>query len=127
MKAKVTKSEETVCRRWWFLSALLLFAAVATNHYYLATLDWGLRITAWLLVAALLLLLVMQTVQGRSFALFLSNVRSELRKVVWPGRQETVTFTVMVVVIVSLVALVLWLLDSMLLTAFTSLTRQGGA
>jgi preprotein translocase subunit SecE len=40
--------------------------------------------------------------------------RTEIRKVVWPTRQETVQTTMIVVAFVVLVALLLWGLDSLL-------------
>jgi preprotein translocase subunit SecE len=40
--------------------------------------------------------------------------RTEIRKVVWPTRQETVQTTMIVVAFVLLVALILWGLDSFL-------------
>ena len=42
----------------------------------------------------------------------IKDSRTEIRKVVWPTRQETVQTTFIVVVFVLLVALVLWALDS---------------
>ncbi|RMH51802.1 MAG: preprotein translocase subunit SecE [Zetaproteobacteria bacterium] len=42
------------------------------------------------------------------------EVQVEVRKVVWPDRRETVQATAMVVVMVLLVALFLWVVDSVL-------------
>ncbi len=42
------------------------------------------------------------------------EVQVEARKVVWPERRETLQSTVMVVVMVLLVSLFLWLVDSAL-------------
>ncbi len=43
---------------------------------------------------------------------FLREVRSELRKVVWPTRRETLLFTSVVVVSVAVVAVAIWVIDS---------------
>ncbi|MDX8396985.1 MAG: preprotein translocase subunit SecE [Mariprofundaceae bacterium] len=43
---------------------------------------------------------------------FFSEVRTEARKVIWPDRKETVQATLMVVVMVLLLSLFLWLVDS---------------
>ena len=40
--------------------------------------------------------------------------RSEIRKVVWPTRQETTQTTLIVVAVVLVMALLLWGLDSLL-------------
>ncbi len=42
------------------------------------------------------------------------EVQVETRKVVWPERRETVQSTIMVVVMVLLVSLFLWMVDSAL-------------
>ncbi len=48
---------------------------------------------------------------------FLSNVKSELIKVTWPTRKETYSSTIVVVVLVLVVAVFLWAVDSALSTA----------
>lgn len=50
---------------------------------------------------------------------FLNEVWSELRKVHWPTRQETMAATVVVLVVVIIVALWLALVDGALSFAFT--------
>ena len=45
-------------------------------------------------------------------ARFFSGVRAEARKVVWPERKETMQSTLMVVVMVLVLSLFLWLVDS---------------
>ncbi len=51
--------------------------------------------------------------------------RIEMRKVVWPSRQQSVQVTLMVAVVVLLTALFLWLVDTSLLFAIKYVT--GGA
>ena len=45
---------------------------------------------------------------------FLSNVRGELNKTTWPTKQDTYGSTVVVIVLVLVVAVFLWLVDSAL-------------
>ncbi|MBF0424715.1 MAG: preprotein translocase subunit SecE [Magnetococcales bacterium] len=45
---------------------------------------------------------------------YLSEVRGELRKVVWPTRKDTSNTTILVLAMVFLVSLFLWLIDSIL-------------
>ncbi len=42
---------------------------------------------------------------------YLREVRSEMKKVQWPTRRETLVFTAVVIVSVLLVGLVLWVMD----------------
>lgn len=57
---------------------------------------------------------------------YFREVRSELRKVVWPSRQELVTYTIVVLVTVAVVAIFLGVVDiavSELLTLLGALGR----
>ncbi len=61
---------------------------------------------------------------GRAAWEFARESRTELRKVVWPTRQETVQTTLVVMLVVILVGIFLWLLDSLLLWVVKALTGQ---
>ena len=58
--------------------------------------------------------MALQTSKGRSFFVLLKEARVEIRKVVWPTRQETTQTTLIVVAVVLVMALLLWGLDSLL-------------
>ena len=45
---------------------------------------------------------------------FLQSVKAELQKVTWPTRKETYGSTVVVIVLVMMVAVFLWVVDSAL-------------
>ncbi len=50
----------------------------------------------------------------------------EVRKVVWPSRQETLQTTLIVMVMVLVLGLILWLFDMMLTGILRFLTGHGG-
>jgi preprotein translocase subunit SecE len=50
--------------------------------------------------------------QGDRFVHFLKETRIELRKVVWPTRQETIKTTGIIMVAVVIVAIFLWIVDA---------------
>jgi preprotein translocase subunit SecE len=50
--------------------------------------------------------------RGRSIWALMKDSRGEIRRVIWPKREETVQTTVIVLVLVLIFALILWLLDS---------------
>ena len=54
---------------------------------------------------------------------FLTNVRNELKKVTWPTRKDTYASTVVVIVLVLVVAVFLWVIDSALSTLIRFLLR----
>jgi preprotein translocase subunit SecE len=56
----------------------------------------------------------------RDLAKFLRDVRSELRKVVWPTRKQTINYTVVVLVAVALVTVLLSVTD----TVFNVIIRR---
>ena len=76
----------------------------------------------WLIVLASLAmagLIGLQSYQGRAFRQFVQSARIELRKVVWPSRQETMQVTLVVFAMVIAMGLFFWGLDWIL----ASLTR----
>ncbi len=52
---------------------------------------------------------------------FLGDVKSELQKVTWPTRKETYGSTVVVIILVLMVAIFLWVVDSALSTLIRTL------
>ena len=61
---------------------------------------------------------------GREFWQFAQAARVELRKVVWPEREDTVRTTVLVIVFASLMGLFFWVLDLILTWLIRLLTSQ---
>jgi preprotein translocase subunit SecE len=55
---------------------------------------------------------------------FLTNVKGELKKVTWPTRKETYGSTVVVIVLVLIVAIFLWLVDTGLSSAVRALLNR---
>jgi len=49
---------------------------------------------------------------------FLREVRSELRKVVWPTRQQTMMYTIVVIATVAAISVIFWALDTVFAEAF---------
>ena len=54
---------------------------------------------------------------------FLANVKGELKKVTWPTRKETYSSTAVVIVLVMVVAVFLWVVDTILSAAIHFLLR----
>ncbi|MCI0654074.1 MAG: preprotein translocase subunit SecE [Methylococcaceae bacterium] len=108
------------------LSALTLMLAGIFGFYYFA--DWSLlyRVLALVAVVVVAAFLVLTTDSGRRLWAFMKESRIEVRKVIWPSRQETTQTTFIVFVMVFVVGLVLWLLDMFLFWGVQMLTGQGG-
>jgi preprotein translocase subunit SecE len=83
----------------------------------------------WLIVFGSLaagIALALQSAQGREFWQFVQGSRVELRKVVWPTRQETMQTTLVVFVAIVALGVFFWLLDMLLGAITRTLTGQGG-
>ena len=67
----------------------------------------------------------LQTERGRALWQFAGDARNEVRKVVWPTRQETLQTTLIVIVMVLILGVILWLFDMVLMSILRFLTGQG--
>jgi len=70
--------------------------------------------------------LMLTTEIGKNVWLFVLESKQEVRKVVWPTREETVRTTLLVFAMVTIVGLILWFLDMFLFWGVRFLTGQGG-
>jgi len=107
-------------------AAILIVIAGVAAYYLLSTQPSWLR---WLAVGASLVLAGVVTWfswYGSQFQQFMALARVELRKVVWPNRQETGMTTLVVFAFVVVAGLFFWALDWALALATRYLTGQGG-
>ena len=95
------------------IAALIVIAAVA-GFYIFADQSTPLRVAGILVAAGVAAWIGLQTEPGRNLWNFLQDAQVEVRKVVWPTRQETTQTTLLVIAVVILAALILWGLDSVL-------------
>jgi preprotein translocase subunit SecE len=102
-----------------------ILAAGIACFYLLAEQPIWLR---WLIVFAAIgggALVSLQSYQGKEFWQFVQSSRVELRKVVWPNRQETLQVTIVVFVMVIVMGLFFWALDWALGSLTQWLTGRG--
>ncbi|MCP5141453.1 MAG: preprotein translocase subunit SecE [Chromatiales bacterium] len=110
--------------KWAGVAALLIGGIFGFYHF--AAQPMVVRVVLVLVAFGLAgWLAVTTTVGGQAWA-FMQDSRTEVRKVVWPTRQETLQTTLAVVVMVLITGILLWLLDMFLLWAVKLLTGQGG-
>ena len=106
--------------------AIVIVIAGVAGYYVLANQAAWLR---WLSVIASLVLagVVMAFSRyGSEFRRFVELARIELRKIVWPTRQETLQTTLVVFLFVAVAGAFFWALDLVLAWATKFLTSQGG-
>ena len=103
----------------------LLVGALGSFYYFSGEVNALVRTLGLLAATGIALALAYKTELGRSVWGYITGARTELRKVVWPSRQETLQATLMIAVVVLITALLLWGLDSLLLWGVKLLTGQG--
>ncbi len=106
-----TTGESAIDWLKWLVVFALVGAGIFGNWYYQ---DQSLlyRVLGVLVLAIIALLVVVQTQKGRAAWDLMKDARSEIRRVVWPTRQETLQTTMIVLVLILVFAMILWLLDS---------------
>jgi preprotein translocase subunit SecE len=107
------------------LAVVALLVAGVYGFYMLADQPLWVRLIGLLAVVGVAVFVALQTAVGRSVWQFAADSRTEVRKVVWPTRQETLQTLLIIMVAVLLTALFLWAIDSILFAIVRYLTGQG--
>jgi preprotein translocase subunit SecE len=105
--------------------AIVLIVGGIFAYYWFETQSAWLRAAYVLVATGAALALAWQTHIGHSTLSFILSSRNEVRKMVWPTRQETVQTTLFVLLTVLVVGVFMWLLDLGLFWALSGLTGQG--
>ncbi len=108
-----------------FLAAAILIGSIV-GYYYYANESALLRAIGVLVALFVAVWVAFQSVQGRVLWKFMQSSRVELRKVVWPSREETMQTTGIVLLFAAIMGTFFWLLDLFLLWFTSFVTGQGG-
>lgn len=98
--------------KWIVVAALVTVGVVGNSMYSDQSLLY--RVLALVALAAVAGFIALQTTKGKAFFTQFKDAKNEMRRVVWPNRQETMQTTAIVLVVVLIVALILWGMDSLL-------------
>lgn len=113
-------------------SVILVVAGIAAFYYFstdhadFKEVRLLYRVLGLVALISVVLAMVLTTELGRTVWGFALESRQEVRKVVWPTREETMRTTLLVFAMVFIVGLILWLLDMFLFWGVRFLTGQGG-
>jgi preprotein translocase subunit SecE len=110
MAEKIESNENNLDWIKWAAVAVIVLAGVYANSYFAAE-SVLLRTIGLLVLAGGAGWIAAQTTKGRAFVNLCLEARIEIRKVVWPSREETTQTTIVVLIVIFIVALILWLLD----------------
>lgn len=97
----------------WILVALIVAGGIIANSYY-SDVSLAYRVPALVVAALVALGVAATTAKGGALLGLLRESIVEVRKVVWPTVQETHQTTLIVIIVVLVMAVILWALDSLL-------------
>ena len=103
-------------------SAVAILLSSVFSFYYFAELSVLIRVLVVIFSVILSLMIFFSTLRGIIFWDFIQGSRVEMRKVVWPTKQETIQTTLTVFMFVLVLGIFFWLLDFLLLYITTSIT-----
>ena len=124
----VAKTEEVVSNKLDTMKLMLAIAVLIfgiVGFYYFEAESQLYRVLGVVFATLVAVGISSTTRIGQVLIGFARESRMEVRKVVWPTRQETVQTTFMVIVAVIIIGIFLWLVDMVLAEAIQMLT--GGA
>ena len=114
MNDNVEKESSALDAVLWIVVVAIVAAGVVGNSYYAEEVSVLYRALALIGMAGVAGALAYQTTKGQAFANLVKEAQVEMKKVVWPTRQETTQTTLIVVLVVFVMSLVLWGLDFIL-------------
>ncbi len=105
--------------------AMLVLVLGIVGYYEYEAKSLLYRVLGLVLMVSIALAISYTTRLGQAIVAFAHEARMEVRKVVWPTRQETVQTTLMVIVAVVIIGIILWIIDMILANAIQWLTGTG--
>ena len=109
----------------WGLVFILLAAAVVGNSVF-AEKSLLIRVVAVVIAFAAAAVTALQTIQGKALLTFSRESIKEVRKVVWPTRQETIQTTLIIFSFTVVMGLFLFLIDGALIWLVELITGMKG-
>ena len=125
MNTKVEETASPLDTVKLLLAGAILIGGI-WGYYYFADESVLLRAIGVQVSFIVALFVAFQSTQGQNLWKFIQGSRVELRKVVWPTRQEALQTTIAVLVFALMMGVFFWLLDLFLLWVTRILTGQGG-
>ena len=98
----------------WLLALCLVAVGVYGNSAFGHDYPLVERVAALIVLAVVASVILLLSSQGKAFLKLVKESRTEIRRVIWPTRQETTQTSLIVIVVVLIAALILWGLDSLL-------------
>ena len=104
-----------------YILSLVLISAGVVAFYQFSEYSQLYRVLGMVAIVIVALTIMLTTALGHHSWVFAQEARQEVRKIVWPTRQETMQ-TTLIFAMVIIVGFIIWLLDTFLFWVITSLT-----
>lgn len=124
MSEKTENSSNPLDLVKWLVVLGLLAGVIAGNYIY-EDVSVLYRALAAVSIVAIALVIAATTVKGSAFLTFAKDSRTEVRKVVWPTRQEATQTTIIVLIATAFMSLLLWGLDLIIVQLVSFITGLG--
>ena len=125
MTMKNTQNVKFTMKEWmaWLLVGLVTIAAFVVTYFF--HLQGPVKALLWISWLVLVFVFGFFTPQGKKFYIFGQEAKTELEKVSWPTRQETIQTTSIVMIMVTVTGFVLWGIDSGMMWTIGKITQLG--
>lgn len=109
-----------------WLAVAIIAASITGFYWFEGQFNVLIRVVGMLAGGAIAILVALQSMPGKAAWSVVRESRTEVRKVVWPTRKETLQTTAIILIVVLILGVILWGVDSLLLLALELLTGRGG-
>ena len=122
MNDNVGQEQSSLLDTLKLLGSVLILLVGIVSYYYLIQISILFRVLIILASVVISLVIFFQTLRGKTLWEFFQGSRVEIKKVIWPTRQETLQTTLTVFVFVLIMGIFFWLLDFLLLFFTNAIT-----
>ena len=122
MNDNVEQQQSSLLDTVKLLGSVLILLVGIFSYYYLNQISILSRVLMVLASVVVSLIIFFQTQRGNVLWEFFQGSRVEIKKVIWPTKQETFQTTLTVFVFVLIMGIFFWLLDFLLLFVTTAIT-----
>ena len=122
MNDNVRQEQSSLLDTLKLLGSVLILLVGIVSYYYLIQISILFRVLMVLASVVVSLVIFFQTQRGKTLWEFFQGSRVEIKKVIWPTKQETFQTTLTVFVFVLIMGIFFWLLDFLLLFLTTEIT-----
>ena len=97
----------------WVLIGFLSLGVLVMQFY--VNLSTSIHYTVWGLWFFSSIGFFLLTEKGIAFKVFAKDAINEVKKIVWPTKQETIQTTMIVIIMVAVTGVILWMLDNLMI------------